>query len=142
MKGMTLRHVTAALFFLLPGALWSRSLPWRVRPSGSPGNSDSCSTFRLPAFLLDQRFRGRGVFDLSRFGLTSPHVPDVDSVYTGREEFPAGSAKPADGWLPLGGASLEDVFPRVRPTVRPYGTAGYGLYTIAEGMVTTEVVRI
>jgi hypothetical protein len=55
-------------------------------------------------------------------------------VYTGREMIPPGSEKPVDGWLPLGGASLEATFFfRSGTGVRPYGSAGYGLYTIGGG---------
>jgi hypothetical protein len=55
-------------------------------------------------------------------------------IYTGRESIPSGSVKPVDGWLPLGGGSLEATFFFTSgAAVRPYGSAGYGLYTISGG---------
>jgi hypothetical protein len=69
------------------------------------------------------------------FGLNfSPLFQMAIQVYTGRENIPSGSVKPVDGWLPLGGASLEaTLFFSSGSPVRPYGTAGYGLYTISGG---------
>ena len=66
------------------------------------------------------------------FGLNiSPMLQVTLQVYTGKETIPAGSAKPVDGWLPLGGASLEATFFFTSGfPLRPYGAAGYGLYTI------------
>lgn len=137
MKGTTLRHVTAALFFLLPGALcFAQSHP------GGSAPQDSSRQFGLvfdvqaaPHFSSINAFADGGYSISLGFGLNfSPMFQMSIQVYTGREEFPAGSAKPADGWLPLGGASLEGTFFLTSgPTVRPYGTAGYGLYTIAGG---------
>jgi hypothetical protein len=55
-------------------------------------------------------------------------------VYTGREMIPPGSVKPVDGWLPLGGATLEATY-FFTPGMgfRPYCAAGYGLFTINGG---------
>lgn len=53
-------------------------------------------------------------------------------VYTGREMIP--SEKPVAGWLPLGGAALEATYFFTRGgALRPYGSAGYGLYTLNGG---------
>jgi hypothetical protein len=53
-------------------------------------------------------------------------------VYTGREMIPAGSEKPVDGWLPVGGASLEATFFFTSGAgVRPYASAGCALWTIS-----------
>jgi hypothetical protein len=67
------------------------------------------------------------------FGLNiTPLFQMAIHVYTGREEIPSGFVKPVDGWLPVGGASLEATFFLTSGSaVRPYGTLGYGLYTIA-----------
>jgi hypothetical protein len=67
------------------------------------------------------------------FGLNvSPLFQVGIHVYTGREKIPPGSVKPVDGWLPVGGASVEaTIFFNSGTPVRPYGSAGYGLYTIA-----------
>jgi hypothetical protein len=53
-------------------------------------------------------------------------------VYTGSEMIPVGTEKPVDGRLPVGGASLEaTVFFTSGEGLRPYASAGCGLYTIA-----------
>lgn len=66
------------------------------------------------------------------FGLNfSPAFQMTIQVYTGREMIPRGSEKPVDGWLPMGGAALEGTyFLTTGVPVRPYVSAGYGLYTL------------
>jgi hypothetical protein len=135
MKGMTLRQAVAALFFLFPSALCLAQ-----SPSDGPVPPDSSRQFGLvfdvqaaPHFSSISSFATGGYSISLGFGLNfSPMFQISIQVYTGREEFPAGSVRPVDGWLPLGGASLEGtLFLASGPALRPYGTAGYGLYTIA-----------
>jgi hypothetical protein len=67
------------------------------------------------------------------FGLNiSPWLQAAVNVYTGREQTPG--VRPVEGWLPVGGASLEaTVFFSPRTGLRPYAALGYGLYTLAGG---------
>jgi hypothetical protein len=69
------------------------------------------------------------------FGMNfSPMFQLTMQVYTGREAIPPGSVKPVNGWLPVGGATLDaTMFFSSGGTLRPYGSAGYGLYTISGG---------
>jgi len=69
------------------------------------------------------------------FGLNfSPVFQMAIQVYTGREMIPHGTSKPVDGWLPVGGASLEaTLFFTTGVPLRPYAAAGYGLYTLDGG---------
>ena len=69
------------------------------------------------------------------FGLNfSPRFQMAIHVYTGKENIRSGSVRPVDGLLPLGGATLEaTLFFATGSPVRPYGAAGYGLFTLNGG---------
>ena len=134
MKGSTLRPVFAALLFLFPPALWTAQ-----SPIDGPASPDSIRHFGLvfdiqaaPHFSSLSSYASGGYTISLGFGLNfSPLFQMAVRVYTGREDIPPGSVKPADGWLPVGGASLEaTAFLTSCSTVRPFGTLGYGLYTI------------
>ncbi len=137
MKRTHTRRVLAALFLLFPPAL-----AMAQSPSDEPAARDSSRHFGLvfdmqaaPHFSSLSSYSDGGYSISLGFGLNfSPLFQMAIHVYTGREEIPAGSVTPADGWLPFGGASLEaTMFFTSGSAVRPYGTAGYGLYTIAGG---------
>jgi hypothetical protein len=135
MKGTTLRQVLAVLFFLFTPALSPAQSPF-----DGHATPDSSRQFGLvfdiqvaPHFSSLSSYADGGYTISLGFGLNfSPLFQMAIHVYTGREEIPPGSVKPVDGWLPMGGASLEaTVFLTSGSAVRPYVTAGYGLYTIA-----------
>ena len=137
MKWTTLRQVLAALLLFFPAALGTAQ-PTPERP----GTPDSSRGFGLvfdveaaPHFSSLSSYADGGYTVSLGFGLNfSPLLQMAVHVYTGREAIPPGSEKPVDGWLPVGGASLEvTFFPTTGSSVRPYGTAGYGLYTISGG---------
>ena len=137
MKGIPLRRTAALLLLFFPTALCGAQ-----SPSESSVPPDSCRRFGLlfdiqaaPHFSSLGSYAGGGYSITLGFGLNfSPMFQMVIQIYTGREEIPSGSVKPVDGWLPLGGASLEaTLFLASGSAVRPYCAAGYGLYTIAGG---------
>ena len=137
MKGTTLRQALAVLFFLSTPALSPAQSPFE-----GPAAPDSSRHFGLvfdiqlaPHFSSPSSYADGGYTVSLGFGLNfSPLLQMTIHVYTGREAIPPGSVKPVNGWLPMGGASLEaTVFLTSVPIVRPYGTLGYGLYTIAGG---------
>lgn len=137
MKGTTQRQVLAALFFLFPAGLCTAQ-----HPLDGPATPDSFRGFGLvfdveaaPHFSSLSSYADGGYTVSLGFGLNfSPMFQMAIHVSTGRETIPPGSVKPVDGWLPVGGASLEaTLFLTSGSSVRPYGTAGYGLYTIAGG---------
>ena len=86
-----------------------------------------------PHFSSPSSWRDGGYTISLGFGVhISPLMQLGINVYTGRETIPAGFAVPAEGWLPLGGASLElTLFPLRAVEFRPYVALGYGLYTLA-----------
>jgi hypothetical protein len=137
MRETTLRQVLAVLFFLsTPGLSPAQS------PFDGPAVPDSSRHFGLmfdiqcaPHFSSLSSYADGGYTVSLGFGLNfSPLFQMAIHVYTGRESIPPGSVKPLDGWLPVGGASLEGtVFLTSVSIVRPYGTLGYGLYTLAGG---------
>jgi hypothetical protein len=137
MKGTTLRRTRAVLFFLFTPALSPAQSPFE-----GPATPDSSRHFGLvfdiqlgPHFSSPSSYADGGYTVSLGFGLNfSPLLQMAIHIYTGRESIPPGSVKPVNGWLPVGGASLEaTVFLTSVPIVRPYGTLGYGLYTIAGG---------
>jgi hypothetical protein len=137
MKGTTLRRTLAVLFFLFTPALSPAQSPFE-----GPATPDSSRHFGLvfdiqlgPHFSSPSSYADGGYTVSLGFGLNfSPLLQMAIHIYTGRESIPPGSVKPVNGWLPVGGASLEaTVFLTSVPIVRPYGTLGYGLYTIAGG---------
>jgi hypothetical protein len=137
MKGTTLRQALAVLFFLFTPALSPAQSPFE-----GPATPDSSRHFGLvfdiqlgPHFSSPSSYADGGYTVSLGFGLNfSPLLQMAIHIYTGRESIPPGSVKPVNGWLPVGGASLEaTVFLTSVPIVRPYGTLGYGLYTIAGG---------
>jgi hypothetical protein len=137
MKGTTLRQTLAVLFFLFTPALSPAQSPFE-----GPATPDSSRHFGLvfdiqlgPHFSSPSSYADGGYTVSLGFGLNfSPLLQMAIHIYTGRESIPPGSVKPVNGWLPVGGASLEaTVFLTSVPIVRPYGTLGYGLYTIAGG---------
>jgi hypothetical protein len=137
MKGTTLRQALAVLFVLSTPALSPAQSPFE-----GPATPDSSRHFGLvfdmqiaPHFSSPSSYDDGGYTVSLGFGLNfSPLLQMAIHVYTGRESLPPGSVKPVNGWLPVGGASLEaTVFLTSVSTVRPYGTLGYGLYTIAGG---------
>jgi hypothetical protein len=137
MKGTTLRRTLAVLFFLFTPALSPAQSPFE-----GPVTPDSSRHFGLvfdiqlgPHFSSPSSYADGGYTVSLGFGLNfSPLLQMAIHIYTGRESIPPGSVKPVNGWLPVGGASLEaTVFLTSVPIVRPYGTLGYGLYTIAGG---------
>jgi hypothetical protein len=137
MKGTTLRQALAVLFFLFTPALSRAQSPFE-----GPAIPDSSRHFGLvfdiqlgPHFSSPSSYADGGYTVSLGFGLNfSPLIQMAIHIYTGRESIPPGSVKPVNGWLPVGGASLEaTVFLTSVSIVRPYGTLGYGLYTIAGG---------
>ena len=109
-------------------------------PGEAPVVPDSCRTFGLvvdiqasPYLSSPNAFRDGGYTISLGFGVNiNPRLQVAINVYTGREGVPPGSEKPVDGWLPLGGASLEaTMFFSGASALRPYAAAGYGLYTLA-----------
>jgi hypothetical protein len=137
MKGTTLRQVLAVLVLLSAPALAPAQSPF-----DGPAVPDSSRRFGLvfdmqlaPHFSSLNSYADGGYTVALGFGLNfSPHFQMAIHVYTGRESIPPGSVKPLDGWLPVGGASLEGTaFLTSVSIVRPYVTLGYGLYTLAGG---------
>ena len=110
--------------------------------SDAPPPQDSLRQFGLlfdvqaaPHYSSPSSYADGGYTVSLGFGLNfSPVFQMTIQIYTGREMIPRGTAKPVDGWLPVGGASLEGTFFFATGTpVRPYAAAGYGLYTISGG---------
>ena len=110
------------------------------RAHASDAAADSSRSFRLvfdvqasPHLSSQASWRDGGYTISLGFGVNiSPLVQAGVNIYTGRESIPRGFAAPTDGWLPLGGASLElTVFPLTSGLIRPYVALGYGLYTLA-----------
>ena len=137
MKGTILCNAVLPFLFLIP----SEFCPAQSHIDG-PGTPDSSRGFGLvfdveaaPHYSSLSSYADGGYSISLGFGLNfSPLFQMTIRVYTGRENIPSGSVKPADGWLPLGGASLEaTLFLTSGSSVRPYGSAGYGLYTINGG---------
>jgi hypothetical protein len=133
---MTRARVSLLLLVLLPAPCGAQS-----SPSGT-ASGDSTRRFGLmfdiqaaPHYTSLSSFADGGYSISLGFGVNFPPLFQTSiQIYTGRESLPAGSARPVDGWLPLGGASLEATFfLNSSSALRPYGTAGYGLYTINGG---------
>jgi hypothetical protein len=127
----------AVLTILLPAGLRSEHsspgepvLPDTSRPFGLILDTQAEAHLSSPGTVSDGGYSyslGFGLNFSSRFQMTM-------QIYTGKENIHPGSVKPVDGWLPLGGASLEaTLFFTSGSPVRPYGAAGYGLYTLNGG---------
>ena len=136
MTAAYLRRHSLSLALLVP-FLCAAGTPPQV-----PGEGDSTRQFGLmffvqsaPHFTSINSYTDGGYSISLGFGLNlSNRFQIALEVYTGREMIPPGSVKPVDGWLPLGGASLEGTFFFTSGRgVRPYCSAGYGLYTINGG---------
>jgi len=137
MNGIPLRRAVAVLFFLICSPLCSAQ-----NSSPAPGLPDSSRQFGLifniqaaPHISSVNSDGGRGYAISLGFGVNfSPMFQMTIQVYTGKEEIPSGSVKPVDGLLPLGGGALEaTLFFTSRSAVRPFMSAGYGLYTLNGG---------
>lgn len=128
---------TAVLAMLLPAALRAGGpdpgegvRPDTSRPFGLVFDAQAEAHLSSPGTASQGGYSyalGFGLSFSSRFQM-SIHV------CTGKEEIRPGPVKPVDGWLPMGGASIEaTLFLTSGPAVRPYGAAGYGLYTLNGG---------
>ncbi len=136
--GRTRIAPVCAALFLLAIPSFSSAGP----PTGASAPADSMRKFGLivdvevaPHYTSPTSYADGGYSVSLGFGLNfSPLFQMTIQVYTGREMIPGGTAKPVNGWLPLGGASLEGtLFFTTGAPVRPYVSTGYGLYTINGG---------
>jgi len=127
-------RVLLASLLVAAGAVQQQALA-----QAAVGSPDSSRSFRLmvdiqvsPHYSSQASYRDGGYTVSLGFGVNiSPSLQAGLNVYTGRETIPAGFAAPTNGWLPLGGATLEiTVFPVTSGLARPYASFGYGLYTL------------
>ena len=115
---------------LFVSALCAAGTPQPVS-SGADSSRPFGPDVRAPPIHIDQLLYADGGYTVSLgFGLNVTGCFQLaPQVYTGREMIPGGSVKPVDGWLPLGGASLEATYLfGSEMGLRPYGAAGWGSF--------------